>query len=128
MRSYALGKGERRILLQDVMDNSFCAARNPPAHTMQPLIYKGIYHLHNYDGFVSSSYISHAGMVLSAVQRYQGITGLQEEGILAFFAGESIPRQALQALGSRDYIERLSPHASIRKYGWKQHDRPADAD
>ena len=34
------------MLLQDVVDNAFCAVRNPPSHTMQPLIYKGIYHLH----------------------------------------------------------------------------------
>lgn len=49
MRSYTLGRGEGRVLLQDVMDDSFCAARIGPSHTMQPLIYKGIYHLHRYN-------------------------------------------------------------------------------
>ncbi len=45
MGSYALGEGEGRVLLQDIMDNALYASRVGLPHAMQPLIYKGIYHL-----------------------------------------------------------------------------------
>lgn len=46
MRICTLGKGERRVLLQDLMDNACRFTRIGPSYTMQTLIYESIYHLH----------------------------------------------------------------------------------